>query len=56
MRGGETRAFEELVLRYQERSYERISEVLGVPVKTGETRLYRARKLLRERMAAEVRR
>jgi RNA polymerase sigma factor (sigma-70 family) len=40
---------------YQELPYEQISEVLGVPVKTVETRLYRARKLLRERMAAEAR-
>ncbi len=38
---------------YQELSYEQISEVLGVPVKTVETRLYRARKQLRDRLVGE---
>ncbi len=35
------------LLYYQKLSYEQIAEVLGVPLKTVETRLYRARKLLR---------
>jgi RNA polymerase sigma-70 factor (ECF subfamily) len=38
-----------VVLLYdQQLSYEQIAEVLGVPVKTVETRLYRARRRLRE--------
>jgi len=37
-----------ILLYYQKLSYEQIAEVLDVPVKTVETRLYRARKLLRE--------
>ncbi|HEY9593376.1 MAG TPA: RNA polymerase sigma factor [Spirochaetia bacterium] len=41
-----------ILLYYQKLSYEQIAEVLGVPVKTVETRLYRARKLLRENLAA----
>jgi RNA polymerase sigma-70 factor (ECF subfamily) len=35
------------LLYYQKLSYEQIAEVLDVPLKTVETRLYRARKLLR---------
>ncbi|HET6486532.1 MAG TPA: sigma-70 family RNA polymerase sigma factor [Spirochaetia bacterium] len=37
-----------VMLYYQKLSYEQISQVLGVPLKTVETRLYRARKLLRD--------
>lgn len=38
-----------LVLHYYQRmSYDQVAEVLAVPMKTVETRLYRARKLLRE--------
>jgi RNA polymerase sigma factor (sigma-70 family) len=37
-----------LLLYYQRLSYEQIAGVLGVPVKTVETRLYRARRMLRE--------
>jgi RNA polymerase sigma-70 factor (ECF subfamily) len=37
-----------VLLYYQKLSYEQIAEVLGVPVKTVETRLYRARRILRE--------
>jgi RNA polymerase sigma factor (sigma-70 family) len=33
---------------YQKLSYDQIAVVLGIPVKTVETRLYRARKMLRE--------
>lgn len=36
-----------ILLYYQELSYEQIAEVLGVPLKTVETRLYRARRQLR---------
>jgi RNA polymerase sigma-70 factor (ECF subfamily) len=39
-----------VMLYYQEMSYEDISTVLDIPVKTVETRLYRARKMLRERL------
>jgi RNA polymerase sigma-70 factor (ECF subfamily) len=39
-----------VLLYYQKMSYEQISAVLDLPVKTVETRLYRARKLLRERL------
>jgi RNA polymerase sigma-70 factor (ECF subfamily) len=39
-----------VLLYYQRLSYEQIAEVLGVPVKTVETRLYRARRMLRERL------
>lgn len=38
---------------YQKLSYEEIASVLGVPVKTVETRLYRARKLIRRRLERE---
>jgi RNA polymerase sigma factor (sigma-70 family) len=38
------------LLYYQKLSYEQMAEVLGVPLKTVETRLYRARKLLRARL------
>ena len=37
-----------LLLYYQKLSYDEIADVLDVPVKTVETRLYRARRLLRE--------
>jgi RNA polymerase sigma-70 factor (ECF subfamily) len=37
-----------LLLYYQKLSYGQIAGVLGVPVKTVETRLYRARRMLRE--------
>jgi len=37
-----------VLLYYQKMSYEQIAAVLALPVKTVETRLYRARKLLRE--------
>jgi len=37
-----------VLLYYQKMSYDQIAEVLSVPVKTVETRLYRARKLLRK--------
>jgi RNA polymerase sigma factor (sigma-70 family) len=37
-----------LLLYYQKMSYDQIAEVLGMPLKTVETRLYRARKMLRE--------
>ncbi len=39
-----------VMLYYQKLSYEQIATVLGVPLKTVETRLYRARKQLRERL------
>jgi len=38
---------------YQKMSYEQIAAVLELPMKTVETRLYRARKLLRERLESE---
>ncbi|MCZ7646748.1 MAG: sigma-70 family RNA polymerase sigma factor [Planctomycetota bacterium] len=42
---------EVLLLRYQtEMSYEQIAEVLEVPVTTVETRIHRAKKMLRERL------
>lgn len=42
---------EVLLLRYQtEMSYERIAEVLAVPLTTVETRLHRAKKMLREKL------
>lgn len=42
---------EVLVLRYQEElSYEQIAEVLEVPVSTIETRIHRAKKMLREKL------
>jgi RNA polymerase sigma-70 factor, ECF subfamily len=37
-----------VLLYYQKLSYEEIASVLGVPLKTVETRLYRARRLLKE--------
>jgi RNA polymerase sigma-70 factor (ECF subfamily) len=37
-----------VLLYYQKMSYEQIAAVLDLPVKTVETRLYRARKMLRE--------
>ncbi len=39
-----------ILLYYQKLSYEQIAAVLDVPLKTVETRLYRARRLLRERL------
>ena len=39
-----------ILLYYQKLSYEQIAAVLDVPVKTVETRLYRARRLLRARL------
>ena len=39
-----------ILLYYQKLSYEQIAAVLEVPVKTVETRLYRARRLLRTRL------
>lgn len=37
-----------ILLYYQKMSYDQIAAVLGVPMKTVETRVYRARKLLRQ--------
>jgi RNA polymerase sigma-70 factor (ECF subfamily) len=39
-----------ILLYYQKLSYDQIAAVLEVPMKTVETRLYRARKLLKERL------
>jgi RNA polymerase sigma-70 factor (ECF subfamily) len=39
-----------VLLYYQKMSYDQIAAVLDVPVKTVETRLYRARKMLRARL------
>lgn len=39
-----------VLLYYQKLPYEEIAAILGVPVKTVETRLYRARKMLRDRL------
>ena len=39
-----------ILLYYQKLTYEQIAAILDVPVKTVETRLYRARKLLKERL------
>jgi RNA polymerase sigma-70 factor (ECF subfamily) len=39
-----------VLLYYQKMSYEQIAAVLELPVKTVETRLYRARKMLREKL------
>jgi RNA polymerase sigma-70 factor, ECF subfamily len=45
-----------VVLHYwQGMPYQQIAEVMGIPVKTVETRLYRARRLLRERLEKEER-
>jgi len=42
---------EVLILRYQEEmSYEKIAEVLELPVSTIETRIHRAKKMLREKL------
>ncbi len=42
---------EVLVFRYQEElSYEQIAEILEVPVSTIETRIFRAKKMLREKL------
>ena len=38
---------------YQKMSYDQIASVLGAPMKTVETRLYRARKLLRQSLQRE---
>jgi RNA polymerase sigma-70 factor (ECF subfamily) len=43
-----------VLLYYQKLSYERIAEILQMPVKTVETRLYRARKILREAMMRDT--
>jgi RNA polymerase sigma factor (sigma-70 family) len=43
-----------LLLYYQKLSYEQIAGVLGVPLKTVETRLYRARRMLREALVEEA--
>ena len=42
-----------VLLYYQKLPYEEIATILGVPVKTVETRLYRARKMLREALGQE---
>ena len=36
---------------FQKMSYDQISVVLGLPLKTIETRLYRARRMLRETLS-----
>ena len=42
---------EVLILRYQEEmSYEKIAEILELPVSTIETRIFRAKKMLREKL------
>jgi RNA polymerase sigma-70 factor, ECF subfamily len=41
-----------MMLYYQKLSYEQIAAVLEVPLKTVETRLYRARKIMRNALAA----
>lgn len=38
---------------YQHLSYKQIAEVLNLPVRTIETRLYRAKKILKDKLAAE---
>lgn len=40
------------LMYFQKMSYDQISAVLGLPLKTIETRLYRARRMLRERLSA----
>ncbi len=42
-----------VLLYYQKLPYEEIAAILGVPVKTVETRLYRARKMLRKALGEE---
>jgi RNA polymerase sigma-70 factor (ECF subfamily) len=42
-----------ILLYYQKLSYDQIAAVLAVPLKTVETRLYRARKLLKESLDRE---
>jgi len=42
-----------VLLYYQKLPYEEIATILGVPVKTVETRLYRARKMLRKALGEE---
>lgn len=42
-----------ILMYYQKMSYDQIASVLGVPMKTVETRLYRARKLLRQSLQRE---
>jgi RNA polymerase sigma-70 factor (ECF subfamily) len=40
-----------LLLRFQEEmSYEKMSEILDLPISTIETRLFRAKKMLREKL------
>jgi len=46
---------EVLILRYQEElSYEKIAEILELPVSTIETRIHRAKKMLREKLERKV--
>jgi RNA polymerase sigma-70 factor (ECF subfamily) len=42
-----------MLLYYHDMSYEEMAKILEVPVKTVETRLYRARRMLRERLEKE---
>ena len=42
-----------ILLYYQKLSYEQIGSILDLPTKTVETRLYRARRMLRERLEEE---
>jgi len=45
---------EVLILRYQEElSYEKIAEILELPVSTIETRIFRAKKMLREKLGVK---
>lgn len=44
-----------VLMYYQKLPYEQIAAVTGLPLKTIETRLYRARKILREALAADGR-
>jgi RNA polymerase sigma-70 factor (ECF subfamily) len=44
-----------LLLYYEKLSYEEIAAVMEVPVKTVETRLYRARKIMRRLLSREAR-
>jgi RNA polymerase sigma-70 factor (ECF subfamily) len=43
-----------ILFYYQSLSYEDISEILSMPVKTVETQLYRARQQLRKKLAGEL--